>query len=424
MPLAVIEAAAEERLVVFAGAGISTESPTVLPNTFYDDIREELHVDAAEEVSFPDLMSRYCAQPDGRIRLLRRIKERLDYVNAFPQLLKLAARFHHELSPIPQIAEIVTTNWDPYFEHYAAATPFVYPQDFSFWQVPGRKVFKIHGSVSSYGSIIATAEDYARCYSDIFSGVVGANLRMLLATKTVVFVGYSLRDSDLVQTYEAIKGQMGNVLPQAYIVTVDAESAPRFEAMGLLPVVTDATFFLEVLRAALVDRGAVLPANHFEGVVAERRRVAIAHRDLGKMDINKQPLLLYTFSYQDGLLHGLARVAARESTGEYFRPGYLLNIIRHYEAVLKEKLRDRNYFDVAYVEGYLEALYFLAQPPRERKGWISRYFLPGNDEVIQTRRDFLRALKRSTPPKRQVAYAESKVGRMPPGMVPQHLPIL
>jgi hypothetical protein len=156
-------------------------------------------------------MSRYCAQPDGRIKLLRKIKDRFDYLDSFPELRRRATAFHQEMCTIPQIQEIITTNWDLYFEQYAAATPVITPQDFAFWGVPGRKVFKIHGSLSSYGSIVATTEDYARCQHQIFGGLVGANLRMLLATKTILFAGYSLRDDDFSQTYTALKEQMGNV---------------------------------------------------------------------------------------------------------------------------------------------------------------------------------------------------------------------
>lgn len=425
MPAAIVEAIAEERLVIFAGAGVSTESPIVLPRSFYDDIRDELCLEAKIDMSFPELMSRYCSQPDGRIRLLRRIKERFDYLESFPELLRRASRFHQELATIPQINEIVTTNWDPYFEQYTAATPFVYPQDFSFWGVPGRKVFKIHGSVSSYGSIIATTEDYARCYKDIFNGIVGANLRMILATKTVLFVGYSLRDSDLVQTYEAIKGQMGNVLPQAYIITVDDRSAPRFKGMGLHPIVTDATYFLEILKANLISQGMMQPDSQFAGLNDEYQRVTKAHNDLTRhFDLKRRPVLLYTLCYQDGLMHGLERAAARALTGEYSRSGYVAEKCAYYEDLLNEKARHGIYHDVAYIEGYLESLYYLGAMTSRRGQAISRYYLSGNDEPIRTWRSFERALRRTKAKKQAINYAKRFVDRLAPGMVFHHLPIL
>jgi hypothetical protein len=131
MPSAIVDAAIDERLVIFAGSGVSTESRTVLKDTFYDEVRAELKVDPSAELSFPELMSMYCAQPDGRIKLLRSVRARFDYIDSFPELLRQASQFHNELATIPQITEIVTTNWDPYFERYTAATSFVHPQDFA-----------------------------------------------------------------------------------------------------------------------------------------------------------------------------------------------------------------------------------------------------------------------------------------------------
>ncbi len=69
--------------MVFAGAGVSTESPTVLPFTFYDHIRGELGIDQAEILRFPELMTRF-VEARGRIALLEQIKERLDYMKSFP----------------------------------------------------------------------------------------------------------------------------------------------------------------------------------------------------------------------------------------------------------------------------------------------------------------------------------------------------
>lgn len=37
----------------------------------------------------------------------------------------------------------------------------VAPEDFAFWDLPDRKVLKIHGSIHSLGSILATRSDYA-----------------------------------------------------------------------------------------------------------------------------------------------------------------------------------------------------------------------------------------------------------------------
>lgn len=157
-------------LVVFAGAGISTETSTAFSFTFYDGIRAELRLDPKNKPPFPAVMSMYCKQPDGRRKLLEKLRSRFSYVEAFPELLRAATRFHQEISTLFYIDTYVTTNWDDYFERYCGATPFVTAEDFAFWNMPGRKVFKIHGSVSNYGSLVATDEDYRRARRQLERG--------------------------------------------------------------------------------------------------------------------------------------------------------------------------------------------------------------------------------------------------------------
>lgn len=170
MPEQLAEACIAGDLVVFAGAGISTESPMVMPVTFYDHIRAELDIDPEEDVAFDDLMSRFEAAK-GRPALLEEIKRRLDYVRSFPNIDGEAGRFHTELSGIFTIREIVTTNWDEYFEQCCGAQPFVTDADWAYWNVSDRKVFKLHGSIMNPGSIIATEKDYARCYRGLNQGL-------------------------------------------------------------------------------------------------------------------------------------------------------------------------------------------------------------------------------------------------------------
>src|ERR1051326_6856064 len=111
--------------VIFAGAGVSTESNSVFPWTLYDEVHEDLGLAATDKPPFPRLMSLYCIRPDGRRNLLEKIRARFAYVQSFPELYRTATRFHRELATLFQIDIYVTTNWDSYFEKECGATPFV-----------------------------------------------------------------------------------------------------------------------------------------------------------------------------------------------------------------------------------------------------------------------------------------------------------
>src|SRR5579862_1416490 len=103
-------------VVVFAGAGVSTETDAVFSWTLYEDIHHDLGLPATEKPDFPRLMEMFCQLPDGRQRLLEKIERRLSYVSSFPELYRLATRFHREISTLFYIDSYFTTNWDDYFE--------------------------------------------------------------------------------------------------------------------------------------------------------------------------------------------------------------------------------------------------------------------------------------------------------------------
>src|ERR1041384_4185495 len=90
----------------------------------------------------------------------------------FPSCYVRQPGIHQEISTLFYIDTFVTTNWDDYFERYCGATPFATAEDFAFWNMPGRKVFKIHGSVSNYGSLVATDEDYRRARRQLERGSI------------------------------------------------------------------------------------------------------------------------------------------------------------------------------------------------------------------------------------------------------------
>ena len=226
-PEEIINAYKDENLVIFAGAGISTEAKNVFDYSFKNVIKDELGIPHDKEIEFSELMSLFCEKPRSRKDLIRIIKERIDYVKSYKELYSFATKFHRTLSTIPHLNDIVTTNWDDFFERECSATPIVTGEDFAIFQdISGRKVFKLHGSVYNYGSIVATKEDYQKCYSRLSTGIIGANLKVLLMSKTLVFVGFSFQDDDFQRLYRLLNKDVSGLIPHAYVVTLE-EKAQR-----------------------------------------------------------------------------------------------------------------------------------------------------------------------------------------------------
>ncbi len=354
------------KVTLFAGAGISTESRTVLKTTFYESVAMESG-NLFHNLSFPELMEAYCSQPNGRLNLLNKIKDRFDNIDSFPELVKSATRFHRELGTLYPIRNIVTTNWDTYFERFCKATPFINDADLAFWEAANRRVLKIHGSISNYGSIVATTQDYLQCQGRLNTEIVGSFLKTILATQTVIFIGYSLTDSDFLAIYDFVKKQMKSLHKQAYVVTPFEEDCERFRDAGLIPIKTDGTHFLSQIKAHAIAQGDMISDDVFDSASELHFRAFQEHQLLhASVKVKDCPEIIYSASYQDGLLHALERAIEMRGSGQYSHRCDVQRIINSYMTLQKEKQKRGIYEDVAYIEGYVNGLVFLLMSKEER----------------------------------------------------------
>jgi len=113
LPDDIIKATLNGDLVIFAGAGISTETKTIFRETLYDDVLADLNKTSKDQLDFPSLMTLYCkTNVNGRQKLVQKIKYRFDYCQQFSELYNQASQFHQELSSIHYIKSIFKTNWE------------------------------------------------------------------------------------------------------------------------------------------------------------------------------------------------------------------------------------------------------------------------------------------------------------------------
>jgi hypothetical protein len=359
MPDEIIQAVKDKRLVVFAGAGISTESMNVFIDSLYDEIKTELNIKEDKYPSFPDIISRYCRKPEGRKKFLQKIKLRFDYVQQFKELYRRASQFHKQLAPIWQIDTIITTNWDDYFEKESGAIPIVTPEDFAFFDFPLRKVFKIHGSINNIGSIVASSEDYEKCYNNLSKGIIGSYLKILLATKVLLFVGYSFQDFDFIKIYDFIGKEMKKLIPHSYLVTLDKKTTKRINKYNISIIQTDACFFIETLKQMLINEKALLNDERLGAIYILSDVIKnIHHQYLPKVvDFTLFPQLIYNNFYQDGFIHALDFLIYRADSGLIYDEHFIHNIIIEYEILRKKKVNEKAYHDIAYIDGYIKGLF-------------------------------------------------------------------
>ncbi|HEX8787067.1 MAG TPA: SIR2 family protein, partial [Telluria sp.] len=333
----------EGNVAIFAGAGVSTESRMVFKKTFYEDVMVYLGMnypyERLNDANFPSLMQHLSSKPSGRIKLLEMIIKRFRTIDSFPELYGTATRFHRELGTLFPIKTIITTNWDEYFERECKATPFVYDHDMPFWQAARRKVLKIHGSITNLGSIIADREDYDRCTKELSTSLIGSKLKIILSEQTVVFIGYSLSDPDFMSVFDFVKGQIGRFQRQHYVVTPFENEAQRFRELGLIPIVTDGTYFIHVIKKQDGLSECLVKDSYEELAMTLRSRVLIEHNRLhSSVDFSFHPDAVYASFYQDGLMHALERSISMKGSGEYSHTCDLRELVKKYEEIAERKL--------------------------------------------------------------------------------------
>lgn len=414
----------EHNCVIFAGAGISTETRFTHPNKLYDELKHDISCE--EDLPFPQLVDRFQARPNGRIALINKITERFSYINSFRELRDTATRFHRALATMPYFRSVITTNWDRYFEDEIVATPFVYESDVPFWEKSKRSVLKIHGSIDNFSSIVASSEDYQECEERLRNGAIGAVLKQIFATKTCIFFGYSATDSDFLNIYNTIKDGLGKVARTHYLVSPflsDSDVDRLKDDLNIVAVKTDATHFLNVIKEHMCASFCFAEDASFNAVSVELMDVWEAHDAYcSSFKAGEEPHLIFSAVYQDGLIHALERIVDLKKSGIYSDLHYVRNKIRAYLVDLEKYSRSRNYWETSYFTGYVNGLMFFdmvasdedIEPP-------PHFFHPGIGPVSQ---EEFEKLVRPNPEvhKAALAFGKRLIRKNPGAEVLQHLP--
>lgn len=228
-PPALIEALRTDKLVVFAGAGVSMPAPANLPG--FEDLAGAVAKGTGETRDGSEPIDRFLGRLSGAgVDVHARAAEVLRSRNPLPSgLHKDLLRLHET----PESVRVVTTNFDTLFEQAApdlfdslvdTGTAPALPRGTAF-----NGVVHVHGALNRPDGIVLTDEDFGRAY--LTEGWARRFLVDLFRSYTVLFVGYS--HSDLVMTY------LGRALPpdarQRYVLTDDPDNE-RWRLLAIEPV--------------------------------------------------------------------------------------------------------------------------------------------------------------------------------------------
>jgi hypothetical protein len=325
------------------------------------------------------------------------------------------------------IKDVITTNWDDFFERECKFDPFVYDSDLAFWDASKRRVMKIHGSITNFGSIVATTNDYTQSFKRLNDGPLGAQLKSLIARKTVIYVGYSLSDENYLRLLRNIARLMQGSLRQSYFVAprIDLEKLGR-APVPLIPIETDGSLFFERAREKLTERCGITRDQAFATCADLLDDIAAAHSKTADAFIRTQhPLLIFILSYQDGLIHALQRIIRMRRTGEYHSRMAVHARIHNYEHRIEDLSRAKDYWNAAYALGYQSGLLFLLLKSDDDEGPSPPFFSVPFDVAVRSLSGALRFPKDKLP--RSVKIQASRILKRHPKearLIPDHTPYL
>ena len=182
----------QEKVILWVGSGFSSyagyPSSSYLRNIIIEKLRRSGDAPELQSDSLKEAADHYVAV-NGRDSLIDILRE---YYGAAPQ----RSEVHEKLALINSIKYIITTNYDPLLEFaYQEKMEKITHEDelplLSDYQ-ESTILLKIHGDLSDPDSIVITTADYEKMDK---CSITLDKIKSLLAEYSVVFIGYSIRDS-------------------------------------------------------------------------------------------------------------------------------------------------------------------------------------------------------------------------------------
>lgn len=204
-------------IILWVGAGFSKYAGLPLGGELIEKIKEDLTEEERESIEYinllPDLAEEY-VQMRNRIDLIKLLKKELD---KNVEVNKLSA--HQAILRIPQIKNIITTNYDCLFEKVFNDDMEVISKnsDISFISDEKINLFKIHGDFNNKENIIITRSDYTNFFNQKINSLLWNEVKSLMAKKTILFVGYGFGDQNVDFIFKNICDILGEFKKESFL---------------------------------------------------------------------------------------------------------------------------------------------------------------------------------------------------------------
>ena len=246
-PNQILNAIQDNKLVIFAGAGASVDKPTSLPD--FIDLAKRIAEDTGKTFNNKNMS---CEVFLGDLKACG-----VDVNEITAHILSGSCLKHNalheaivDLFDSPDNIKIVTTNYDQMFEQVLEEKSVTVPIYNSPALPLGNDIsgiVHIHGNVSNAKYMVLTDEDFGRAY--LTEGYVSRFLVRLFESYTVLFVGYSYKDTILRYLTRAMSREHS---ANRYILTSDTKS--NWTSLGITAIYFPKRSYA-VMRNGLIKLG-------------------------------------------------------------------------------------------------------------------------------------------------------------------------
>ena len=246
------QAISKGEVVLWAGAGLSLyaglPSGVQLREILYKGLTPLEKEEVGEESDLSHLADEICTLKGNRNYIIQTLK------NTFTRDF-LSTETHKIISQIPHFRNIITTNYDSLFESvYGSGKLNVIFSDNHTPYIDAKKVnlFKIHGDLSNPDSIIITESDYNNFFSkDTEQNTIWSVIKGIIATKSILFIGYSLEDTNVEVVFNKIRDKIGENGKECYFVApnISTTKSKKLNRVNIHPIsLTGEKLFEELIE--------------------------------------------------------------------------------------------------------------------------------------------------------------------------------
>lgn len=211
----------KEEVVLFVGAGFSIKagypSANELCQIIYNELTDSEKANISQNLSLIDLTDEFIQlRGNSRNPLISKLKS--IYGKSPVDLSD-----HQKIKSIPHFKNIITTNYDNSFENvYSDSHNLIFKDaDCSYIDKLRTNVFKIHGDLSVPDSIVITKSDYRHYFDKENNLIFWTKIKDLLASNSVLFIGYSFEDDNIISIVDLISNALGANRKEMFLIAPD-----------------------------------------------------------------------------------------------------------------------------------------------------------------------------------------------------------